>query len=239
MKKTTFAVIMFASILVTTSIVYAIEKKPIAAVDTDSLVKETQISVPCGDSHVNVIWWIPFEFWQDLFINDKTTSESDKKTYINTLKPYSLLAICQADITTLAMFDFYSKDEVEKNLDIILKAKDGSLKRLIPLGKKDIDPNLQLILEIIKPILTAAMGNMGQNFHFFVLQDYDLTGTRQVDPYRFGILNFRIGQRSGKLMEAQIELPLNSLYVPRKCPNGKDAHVTWKYCPWTGEKLKD
>jgi hypothetical protein len=34
-----------------------------------------------------------------------------------------------------------------------------------------------------------------------------------------------------------LETPLNSLFVPRTCPNGKPAHVSWKFCPWGGERL--
>jgi hypothetical protein len=37
---------------------------------------------------------------------------------------------------------------------------------------------------------------------------------------------------------AELELPLDSLFVPRLCPNGKPAHVSWDYCPWSGKKLK-
>lgn len=237
MNKTKFTAIMIASILVTTAVVYALEKKPIAAVDTTQFVKDTQSSVSY-ENHLNFIWWIPYEYWQ-VALDDNTTSESGQKEMLTILKQYSLLAVVQADISTFGAFNFYSKDEVEKNLDIILKAEDGSLKKLIPLKAEDINSDLQVVLGMFKPILAQAMGNLGQNVHFFVLKDYDSAGTRTIDPYRFGALNFRIGQRAGKLMELQIELPLNSLYVPRKCPNGKDAYATWKYCPWTGEKLKD
>jgi len=237
MNKVKIVTIIVISIIVMVSTVYAIEKKPIAAVDTNQLTEDTQISAPCDNDHMNFIWWVPPEFWQATYANDKTTSEPDKKLIINTLRPYSLLMICQADISSFGSFKFYSKDEIESKLDITFKSKNGSLIKLIPL--KDIDSDLQLMLDIFKPMFTAAAGNLGQNMHFFVFEDYDSTGKRKIDPYRFGTLNLRIGNREGKLMQTQLDFPLNSLYVPRKCPNGKEAHVTWKYCPWTGEKLED
>lgn len=95
------------------------------------------------------------------------------------------------------------------------------------------------MLEMIKPVLGSAAGNLGLNMHFFVLDDNNTEKRRKMDPYQFGELNFQIGERNGELMKATLSLPLNSLYLPRKCPNGKDAHVTWEYCPWTGEKLED
>jgi len=95
-----------------------------------------------------------------------------------------------------------------------------------------------LLLSMFKPMLGAAMGNMGENFHFFTLIDEDETGTRVIDPYRSGILKFNFAKRDGEQLKTQIEFPLNELFVPRKCPNGKDAHISWKYCPWTGKLLE-
>ena len=237
MNRVRIVTIMVISVIVTTSTAYALEKKSLAAIDTDQLTEDTQFSAPCGDDHVNVLWWIPVEFWQALYVNDKTTSESDKKAVIDALKPYSLLMICQSDISAFGSFNFYSKEEIENKLDITYGSGNGSLVKITPL--KDINPDLQILLDVFKPVLTSAMGNMGQNMHFFVLKGYDSTQKRAIDPYALGELNIRIGERNGKLLQAQLNFPLNSLYMPRKCPNGKDAHVTWQYCPWSGKKLED
>ncbi len=237
MKNRTITVILVLSFFIMISIAYALEKKSINKVDTDQIIADTQVSAPCGDSHFNLVWWIPSEFWQATYANDKTTSESEKEKIISVLKPYSLLAVCQADISNFGAFRFYSKEEIQKSLDITLLDSDGKQRRLIPL--KEIDPDIEVLIGMFKPILSAAAGNMGQNFHFFVLKDQDSPGERIIDPYRFGAIKFRLKKRSGEVMETQIDLPLNSLYVPRICPNGKEAHVTWKYCPWTGKKLPE
>lgn len=237
MNKVRFTAIIIVSMIATISTVYALEKKPINSIDTDQLNDETFFSALSGEEHLNLIWWFSNEFWQATCANDETMSECDKKQIINTLKPYSILMVCQADISAIGSFKFYSKDEIEGKLDITFKPKNGRPIKLIPL--KDIDSDLRIILDAFKPILSAAVGNMGKNMHFFVLKDFDSTDKRKIDPYRFGTLNVQIEKRSGELMQAQLDFPLNSLYVPRKCPNGKNAHVTWKYCPWTGKKLDD
>lgn len=237
MNKVRIVAIIVVSMIVTTSTVYALEKKPISSISMDQLTEDTHLSASSGKGHINLVWWIPFEYWQVTLINLKTTPESDRKLILNTLRPYSLLMICQADISS-GSFKFYSKNEIESKLDITFKSKNGSPIKLVPL--KDIAPDLQIMLDTFKPILAAAaIENMGQNMHFFVLDDYDSTRKRKIDPYRFGTLNFRIGRRNGELMQTQLDFPLNSLYVPRKCPNGKEAHITWKYCPWTGVELED
>ena len=120
---------------------------------------------------------------------------------------------------------------------VIFTDADGAKHRLSPLY--EINPDLQVVLSVFKPILGSALGNMGNSMHFFVLNDLRDTSERLVDPYSKGNLSFHVVKRSGDQLEANIELPLNSLFVPRKCPNGKDAHISWYYCPWTGEKLED
>ena len=62
-------------------------------------------------------------------------------------------------------------------------------------------------------------------------------GKRILDPYQPGGLQVDLKRKNNQPLQAKIEFPLNSLYVPRRCPNGKPAHVSWKFCPWTGAKL--
>ena len=186
---------------------------------------------------MNLVWWIPHEFWQLAFLNDKTTSEADKESILRTLKPYSIIAVCQADISHFGAFRFYTKNEIADKLHIKVTNKDGSPHEIAVV--EDVNPDLKILLATITPILSASMGDMGKSFHFYVVESVDSTGLRQIDPYSTGVLNVRLLTRNGDSLKATIELPLNSLYVPRKCPNGKEAHVTWKYCPWTGKKLPE
>ena len=216
---------------------YALERRQFVNVVTEQLIEDTQVSVPCDDSHMSLVWWIPQEFWQVTFANDKTTSEADKKNILSRLKPYSIIAICQADISDFGAFRFYQKSEIENRLDLSITKKDGRLHKRTPM--KEVDPDLKILLGMFTPILAAAIGDMGKNVHFYVLDDVASAGVRDIDPYSTGALNVRLATRKGDQLKATIELPLNSLYVPRRCPNGKEAHVTWKYCPWTGQKLPE
>ena len=102
-----------------------------------------------------------------------------------------------------------------------------------------IDPELEIVLATITPILGSAMGNLGNNVHFYILNDKSQSSLRLLDPYQKGLLDIQLVKRNDGLMTANIEMPLNSLFVPRKCSNGKNAHITWKYCPWTGMQLEN
>lgn len=229
--------VLLAYLLIAAVPGFAVERKKLSDIDTDKLTTDTQVSATCGDDHLNLVWWIPHEFWQATFINDQSTSETDKRQILDTMKPYSILAICQADISNFGAFKFYSKSEILDKLVLKVEDANGRVRGITPMKK--IDPDLEVMLSAFKPILSAAMGNLGENLHFYVLQDIDESGKRQIDPYNVGALQLQMRERDGTRLESAIEMPLNSLFVPRPCPNGKDAHVTWKFCPWTGQKLAD
>lgn len=235
MKK----LLIFAMIVLTaTTYSIAAEKKPIKKINTDAFTNDTQVMLKgTGDNHMALAWWIPNEFWGSILSRDTTTHETNKKAMLDTMSGVSLLAIAQADISSLGAFSFYSKEEIEKKILIYYTDAGGKKQRLLPM--QTINPNLEIVLGAFKPILVAAMGNFGNNVHFYVLNDKSKTSPRLLDPYRKGNLNIQLTKRNGDLMNADIEMPLNSLFVPRKCPNGKDAHISWNYCPWTGKRLKD
>lgn len=216
----------------------AVERRPIAEVDSDALIEDTQISPQgTGDDHVAVIWWIPVEFWQAMFARDPTASDDDTQAMLDALDGVSLLAVAQADISALGSFDFYPKDEVARTLSIRFTDAGGRTRTLVPMDA--VNPDLRTVLAVFTPILGAAAGNLGSNIHFYVLDDRVDATTRRIDPYLSGDLEVRLMRRDGTPMAGSIPMPVNALYVPRKCPNGRDAHVSWRYCPWSGKRLPE
>ena len=235
MKKLLIAVMVVSMV---TAYTMAAEKMPLKNVDTDAFTSDTQVLPKgAGDDHLALVWWIPNEFWESIFERDTTTSESDKNAMLDAISGVSLLAVVQADISALGAFMFYSKEEIEKNMRLSFSGGDGKKHTLSPI--QTIDPDLQIVLGVFKPILGAAMGNLGNNMHFYVLNDKSESSPRLVDPYRKGQISIQLARKDEALMDARIEMPINALFVPRKCPNGRDAHVTWEFCPWTGKQLDE
>jgi hypothetical protein len=215
----------------------AAEKKAMKDIDTNQFTTDTQVMLQgSGDKHVALAWWIPNEFWQSVLAREKNTTEADKKAILEAMSGTSLLAIVQADITPLGAFKYYSKEEIERKMQISFSDAEGKSYKLKPL--QSIDPNLEVVLGMFKPILSSAMGNLGSNMHFYVLNDKS-SSARLINPYQKGQLSIQLARKESALMTANIELPLNSLFVPRKCPNGKPAHISWQYCPWNGERLAE
>jgi len=216
----------------------AAEKKPLAQVNIKDFVGDTQVFLTgAGDHHVGFAWWIPQEYWASVFARDKTTSEHDKREMLRVLSGVSLLVVGQADISNLGAFRFYGREEIAGRMQISLIDVAKTKRALAPM--ETIDADLEMLLGMLRPMLAAAMGNMGNNMHFFVFNDRAGASGRLLDPYGEGCLDIRLTTRTGAAVTGSIDLPLNCLYVPRKCPNGKDAHISWKYCPWTGQKLPD
>lgn len=235
MKKLFIAIMIF-SIVANHSL--AAKKKPVEEINTDAFTKDTQVSPNgTGDSHVALAWWIPNEFWESILTRDASITESDKEAMLNVMSGVSLLAVFQADISAFGAFNFYSKDEVDENMTICYHNDLGKEQILSPM--KTVDPDLELVLNIFKPILGSAMGNLGNNMHFYVLDDKSTSYPRLIDPYKKGKIDIKLMRRDNIYMDASIEMPINALFVPRKCPNGKEAHISWKYCPWTGKLLEE
>jgi hypothetical protein len=231
---------MKALLLIALSMVSAIaaaaERKPFDEVNTDALTRETQITEG-SDNALDLVWWLPVEFWQVALQSNPSLAQSQIDQVVDTLRPYSVIAVVQADISPFGAFHFFDEAKVASGLQIDYVREGGTAINL-PIGTTS-DPDLNLLLKQLAPILSAAMGEMGQNFYFFPLADQNADGERIVSPYETGQLRIDLTDREGMPRPAfEIEFPLDSLFVPRLCRNGKPAHISWKYCPWDGKKLK-
>lgn len=215
----------------------ALDRKPLDAVNIDALLGETQV-MPAenGVAHTTLFWWLPSEYWEAIFSQDDTINEQDAEEIIALLQDVFLLAVVQADISRFGAFEFYPREEILQHLEVHFYSGEGADSALQAVDS--IDPDLSLVLGMLKPVLAASIGEMGNNMHFLVLEPEPGESERKADPYGAGRIELRAKRRDGQQLQANIELPLDSLHVPRMCPNGKPAHVSWKFCPWSGERLK-
>jgi hypothetical protein len=212
----------------------AIEQKELNDVDISSMTRETQKTIH-GDG-VHLVWWIPPEYWAASIKEGASMNPEHRKALMDVMDKYSMLAIVQAEVTPFGSFSFYERDVISKGLKIeIVNGKDR--KTVKPLEK--LPEELELLLKVLSPILEAALGNMGKNLNFYVLADR-VKGDRLLSPYAQNTLNVTLASKEGGVLgPAVFEMPLDSLYIPRPCPNGKPAHISWVVCPWDGTKLPE
>lgn len=229
---------LFFVALMVVSYSFAAEKKPVIAIDEDALTNETQVSLKgTGDDHMAFVWWIPNEFWEKVLSSDASINETEKNAMLQAMSGISLLAVVQANISEFGAFEFLSKEQIEKDMKLVYTGAEGKKQNVSIV--KTIDPTLEVLLGVFKPILGAAMGSMGNSMHFFVLSDKVKSTNRLLNPYEKGKIDIQLKKKESVFMNTSIEFPLNSLYVPRICPNGKEAHISWSYCPWTGKRLPE
>lgn len=212
---------------------HAIERKPIVQVDTNTLATDLQ-AMDAADRKLDLIWWIPVEFWEATFRQNQDLPEAQADEILGILRNHSVLAVVQADISTIGAFHFFEKDAVMSGLKIETIDADGKIQTIS--HTEPSDPDLRLMLDQLKPILSQAMGNLGQNLYFLPLPAFDDDGERMPSPYESGLVRVTL-QRGETSSTLELGLPADSLFVPRLCPNGKPAHVSWAYCPWSGKKL--
>ncbi|MDH5618858.1 MAG: hypothetical protein OEZ11_09465, partial [Gammaproteobacteria bacterium] len=129
---------------------------------------------------------------------------------------------------------FFEKGQIMEGLKVEYVRANGDVETIS--HTLPSDPDLRIMLDQMRPILAQAMGSLGQNFYFFPLPDVDKKGNRMVSPYEKGVLRVQL-MNNDVPSSVELDLPLDSLFVPRLCPNGKPAHVSWNFCPWSGKKL--
>jgi len=211
---------------------HSAERKKIADVNISALTTELQRN--SNQDGVHLIWWIPREFWEVSLLQRPDLPPSAGEALLKMLGGYSMLAIAQGKISTLGEIEFYERDAIAKGAK--LELFDGKTwTRIEPLD--EIPDQLQTLIKVMSPMLEASLGKMGKNLQFFVLDD-DIDGKRLISPYDNSALRVSLTNKSGAAISPLVlEMPVDALFVPRTCPNGKPAHVSWVVCPWDGTKL--
>lgn len=210
------------------------ERTPLSETSIGSITSESQAMAEFDG--IDLVWWIPREYWESSFLQDQSMGPDIVDEMMAVLGNIAILGVVQADISRFGAFSFLDRDAVLDSMTVRLVVEGGNFTILAPMA--NIDPDVEILLAQFTPILASAMGNMGQNFHFFVFDDIDQDGERIVSPYEAGILQIVLeGRTPNSPTMLELEFPMDALFVPRLCPNGKPAHVTWNYCPWDGSEL--
>ena len=207
------------------------QKKPLSAIDIDQFTSELQV-VLSDASSMTQVWWIPAEFWGSAFTR---TNPALAEQAMAQLADYGILAIVQADITPFAKFVFHDRDSVAERLAVSFRSYSQAPVVIKP--ATELSDSVQMLLGVLAPMFANTMGELGKNMHLFVMNNKDKDGLI-ADPYQPGKILVELAKtKTTPERHVSIEFPVDALYEPRYCPNGKPAHISWKYCPWSGKKL--
>ncbi|MEH1944104.1 MAG: hypothetical protein V7L01_28350 [Nostoc sp.] len=195
----------------------ALEQRPSKEIPIDEFVKETLQFAQVGNNQMNVAWYLPLE------------------VFGAPPQPVLVIAVVKAEILSTDSFKFASQVETQKGLKVTYTDSSG---KSIVLAQAPKNDDVDLFITEMKPFFTKLAGKFGEGMWFLTYKNVDASGKNIVSPYKPGKLKVSFNGKSGtRQPESTVELPLNSLFVPKLCPNGKPAHISWKYCPWDGTPL--
>ncbi len=203
------------------------QKKDFEKVSIDQLITETQYSSDSTES-IDLIWWIPTEYWSVVFSQDKTVPKQESEAIINLLKKYVTVIAVQGKIGLFGGVTYASKDSIQSSLTVKYKQDKLHLE-----DEKNYNPDLLNFLSMIKPMMENMLGPMGQNMQVFLFKDPGFKKILPVDPYSSEELYFSLDD-----FEKDVELPLGSLLKEKSCEKCQRMNSgKWSYCPYDGTEL--
>lgn len=218
-----------------TGLAVAAERKDPTEINPVDFTTETQ-QMSSEAAVLDMAWWIPAEFWEAVLRQDPSVPRDQADAMLEVMRPYFVIVVVQADISPFGSFTFIPEPRVERGLGVTYVDEQGKRSDLEVL--ETTNPDFELLLLQLGPILANAMGNLGENFNFYAFSATDADGNRIASPFEPGRIQVSLGGREGAApTEFEFEAPLDALFRPRICPNGKPAHISWSFCPWDGSRL--
>ncbi|MEM7038290.1 MAG: hypothetical protein AAF570_15000 [Bacteroidota bacterium] len=198
-------------------------------VNVNDLTEETQRSSD-QDDRLNLVWWIPTEFWMAIQENDAEANPEDYAAIIDMFEPYTILMVVDGDIGPFGSVKYRSRDQVASSLTI--KDRYGDMYR--PMEQAAQSGDLTMMLSIMKPILENMLGPMGENMEFYVFEGQNNRNEPLIQPKESEFFSIQLQDE-----EFRWRLPLGSLLPPKFCPeDGEKQSGAWSFCPYHGDKLK-
>jgi hypothetical protein len=199
--------------------------------DTPDIIRETQLGVS-RPGYSGLIWWIPFEFWENAGAQRGVSKEQMDKTF-GGLRDYTVIAVFAARVGPLASFDFISQADLEKS--VFIRDAAGKEYSIV----KEPSQDAKNLAAMMKPVLSAALGKAGENLQMLFFPGKDNQGVTIADAAKKGQFSVVVKDILGTPDAVYLwRLPLTSVAPPKYCPAGKErVNLNWDYCPWHGVPL--
>ena len=143
---------------------------------------------------------------------------------VETLDHYTIVCAVDGKVGPFAGFTYKSYQQMRGNIRI----RDAKGTWYSPIPEDKIDPDTKNFFNMMRPILAAAIGPMGQNMHFFAFPAKSNTGLSIADPREQGVFAVQLGENTFRW-----RLPLGSLLPPKICPTitcKEKCSGAWNFC---------
>lgn len=195
----------------------------------DELINDSQKFSP-DISRVSFAWWLSEEFWDESLKLESKISEHDRIEFLKFVKPYHVFVVADGRIAATGTVTYRPEPELRKLIQLVDIA--GNI--YTPIPDTGMPIAVKTVLSVMKPIFSNALGQLGQNFNFYVFPALDKQGKPFIEAKKEGKFVLKMGDDT-----FQWKLPLPSLVPAKVCPvDGEELNGAWKFCPWHGERLK-
>lgn len=203
------------------------QKKDLKNVSIDDFIAETQYSNDLANE-VNIIWWIPTEYWKVVFANDDSVPEADAEAITDLLKEYLVVIAIKGKVGMFGGITYDTRETIQSLTKVMYKT--------VPLkfvDENSINPDLLNFLSIIKPMMKNLLGPMGENMQVFLFGNPEENNVLPVDVYSNETISFLLAD-----YKEDVQLPLACLLEEKVCPEDNKLHSgKWKFCPFHGLEL--
>jgi len=209
------------------SVITFSQNKPFEKVSIDDFITETQFGSDSPDD-IEIIWWVPTEYWSVVFAQDPSASEAEKEGITNMLKDYVVVLTIKGKVGIFGGITYSNLEDIKPVSTVTYKGE-----KLAMVDGKKVGPDMLNFISMIKPMMSNMMGPMGENMHLFLYENPSNKSLLPIDPYSKESLNFTLGD-----FQKEVDLPLSSLLEEKICPDDKkELNGKWNFCPIHGIKL--
>jgi hypothetical protein len=211
----------------------AVERLPLRDVQVDAFVKETQSMFTSKDEAIYIQRW-PAEYFLLLLDEMNGDRESERAIHVkNIMKNRFVVAVAILKSTGSDSGRFLDFVDVAKRIKIkIVKNKHSYPLELIG------DQEVAKLISETGGYLVHGLERVVEGTHFLIYEASDHFDGQLYSPYENDEINISYTGDDREYVFSVATI-MDSLFKPRFCENGRKAHVTWMFDPWSGKKLPD
>jgi hypothetical protein len=229
MSPSRFTALLFTLLALAPVAHAARDPLPPDQIKLDQLVRDTQRS-SSATKVLDLVWWIPPQFWSAALSQDTNTSPAVRNEITELFGKYTVVAAVRGDLGTFGV----QKYATEAELRDVLQLVDAGGTRYLPLPDDKVDQRLNTLIQMLKPMFSSMLGQMGDNVNFYAFPARTPAGKLLADPMGDGNLVVRM---SGE--DYLFRLPLGSLLQPRRdAATGEVFPGSYQFNPYTGATLE-
>lgn len=183
------------------------------------------------DKEMALTFWIPQSYW-DISLKGSPDVEESQIAELNSIFE-GYIFICALDMELLpgGNVTYTSEKNIRRSISLI--APDGN--SYLPLKEKDIPDKLQNMSNVLKPMFSKILGQMGEGIQFYFFEVKDVVGKELINELKSGQFTVKHSNR-----EFVYNLPIVSLLESKHCPeDGAEMKGNWNFCPIHGVKLNN